>query len=271
MKRLPPVSIGFLPKGLTCHRGATNWCAIVGRGPRDMRKLQRKWHQTGEKPPAWSTRTTAEAEETSLERDTLWEPDHELAVFRALSPLSSTRAPWDGWVYSPRQAGLSKVTRLVSSSRARTRTQVCWLTAPCCSPSNLLSPTCCQPCNQSYCCSGCRNNNSSINPSHVPGALQSKGSFYHHSFAWISLISSWWEAVGNCSYKHGLWISVLAPWGSAETGGEEGKGAQRSREPSPASCSIPQFLNISHLIFLFKHYKSSWSALFRIEWNWKQL
>ena len=213
MKRLPPVSIGFLPKGLTCHRGATNWCAIVGRGPRDMRKLQSKWHQKGEKPPAWSTRTTAEAEETSLERDTLWEPDHELAVFRALSPLSSTRAPWDGWVYSPRQAGLSKVTRLVSSSRARTRTQVCWLTAPCCSPSNLLSPTCCQPRNQSYCCSGCRNNNSSINPSHVPGALQSKGAFYHHPFAWISLISvgerQWGTAVTNMGFG-----SVSLPLGA---------------------------------------------------------
>lgn len=38
-------------------------------------------------------------------------------------------------------------------------------------------PTCCKPCNQSYRCSGCRNPNSSINPSHMQGALQFKGSF----------------------------------------------------------------------------------------------
>lgn len=151
----------------------------------------------------------------------------------------------------PQQAGLVKVTWLVSSSWAATRTQVCWLTAPCSSSSNLLHPTCCQPCNQSYCCSGCGNNNSSINPSHVPGALQSKGSFYHHHFTWTSLISSWWERAGNCRNKHGLWISVLAPWGSAEKGSEEGKEAQRSREPSPATLSnltVSESLSLDFLV-----------------------
>lgn len=40
MKRLPPVSTGFLPKGFTCHCGATNWCAVVGQRSCDMPRLQ---------------------------------------------------------------------------------------------------------------------------------------------------------------------------------------------------------------------------------------
>lgn len=41
----------------------------------------------------------------------------------------------------PRLAWLAKVTKLVSSSRARMRTQICWLMGPWSSPSILLHPT----------------------------------------------------------------------------------------------------------------------------------
>lgn len=44
-----------------------------------------------------------------------------------------------------------------------------------------------------------------------------------------------------------------------------GKEPREAGNPPQQPCSISQFLNLSHLIFLFKHYKSSWLALFRIE------
>ena len=145
----------------------------------------------------------------------------------------------------PQQAGLAKVTWLVSSSWAGTRTQVCWLTAPRSSPSNLLHPTCCQPCNQSYCCSGCGNNNSSIKPSHVPGALQPKGSFHHHHFAWTSPISSWWEGAGNCSNKHGFG-SVSLPLGAPlRREVRRGKKPREAGNPPQQPCAISQFLSLS--------------------------
>lgn len=45
--------------------------------------------------------------------------------------------------------------------------------------------------------------------------------------------------------------SVFAPWGSAEKGGEEGKEAQRSREPSPATLSnltVSESLSLDFLV-----------------------
>ena len=263
MKRLPPVSTGFLPKGLTCHCGATNWCAIVGRGPRDMPKLQSKRHQKGEEPPTWSTRMTAEAEETSLERDTLWEPDHELAAL-ALSPLSSTRATWDGWVYSPsrrgwpRSHGLSvRVEKGPGPRSAGSRLhalppQTCYipLAVNCVTKATVAldveiitavsSPPTCQ----------------------VLYSLKDP-------FITITSLGPHRSAVGE--RDRGTAVTNMAldqcpcPLGLRWEGRWGGERSPEKQGTLPSNPAQSHSFSISHLIFLFKHYESSRSALFRIE------
>lgn len=165
----------------------------------------------------------------------------------------------------PQQAGLAKVTWLVSSSWAGTRTQVCWLTAPCSSSSNLLHPTCCQPCNQSYCCSGLE----IITAVSTPPTCRVLYSL-KDPFIIITSLGPHWSAVGEreqgTAETNMGFGSVSLPLGALlRREVRRGKKPREAGNPPQQPWAISQFLNLSQLIFLFKHYESSWSALFRKE------
>lgn len=105
MKRLPPVSTGFLPKGLTCHREPQT--DVPRRpGPRDMPKLQSKQYSEKRKPPTWSTRMTVE-EETSLEWDTLSEsrPRWSCCLLGFVTPFGAPPGTHEMGGFIPQQAG----------------------------------------------------------------------------------------------------------------------------------------------------------------------
>lgn len=93
----------LLARSSTCHCGASNWCAVVGRGPGDSTELQSndiKKEKCLPRGPCWLCRRQTE---TSRKQGILWELGNVPAVSWALSLLSCIRATQSGWACSPAQ------------------------------------------------------------------------------------------------------------------------------------------------------------------------